>query len=109
MRIHQAAQPLLISQEAHVPELIQLVRADRPLRCASEIPAQIIWRGSKERETGAGKRHLGRRGEDQGSVRVAGSLAKVEDIRDFVPVFRQMVNGIGVVPEQSEVWSTGLH
>ena len=41
MTIHVVHQPGLVLQEAHMPELVQLIRTDRALEGSGQIPGHI--------------------------------------------------------------------
>ena len=109
MRVHVAKQPVFVFQEAHVAELVELVGTDRPLGRPREIPLHIGRGGGEKCETRAGKSDFRGGGKNEGSIRIAGLLAEIQDIGDFVAVRGEMVDGIGVVPEQAEVGRTRSH
>ncbi len=74
-----------------------------------EIPAHIGRRGREERQTAAGERDFRGRGEDEGPVGMAGFLAEIENVGDLMPALGQVMDRIGIVPEQAEIGRAGLH
>ena len=103
MAVHVAHQPGLIFQETHMAKLIQLIRADRAFEGTRQIPGDVGGGRREECQSRTGKGYLRCRSEHESPVRMSGFRAGVQDVGDFVPVFGQVMNRVGVVPEQTEI------
>src|ERR1700690_2882569 len=102
MRVHVAKQSLFALQKAYMPELVQLVGADRALGRPREIPLHIGGGGCKERKPRAGEGHLRRGGEHEGAIGITRLLAEIEDVRNPISPLGEMVTRVGVVPETAK-------
>ena len=109
MALHETLQAGVVAQEAHVPQLIELVRPDRALAAAGREPLDIARRRREETETGAGEGDLGCRSEHEGAVGVAGLLAQFQNVGDLDGLIGQVMHRVGIVPEHPEVRRAGTH
>lgn len=107
--LHQRLQAVLVAQEAHMAQLVDLVRADGALVHARQQPLHVGGRAAEHGDAGAGQRDLGGRGEHIGAVRVAVLGAQLDDVGDGGCFAVQVVDRVGVVPEQAEVAGGRLH
>ena len=65
---------------------------------------QVVGRRRKRGDPAARESDLGRGGELVDQIRIAGSLAGHEDLDQMIlPVIVQMMNAVGIVPEDTEV------
>ena len=83
------------------PIVRRLIRRDEP--------AHVRGRGSKEAEPRPAEGDLGGRGEGESAVGMPAGGASLEDARDLVAFLAQVMNRIGIVPEQPEVGCAGAH
>src|SRR5271155_3391923 len=90
-------------------ELVELVWADGLFAGAREEPLHVGGRGGEEGETGASESDFGCGGEDEGAIGIAGRGAGFEDVGQRGRLRGEMVNGVGVVPEDAEVGRAGAH
>ena len=86
-----------------MPEVIDLVRADRALAELLQVPRDVGRRTGEERHPGTGEGDLGGGREDEDPVRVSGSLGHPQHVQRGVLGVGQVVHGVGVVPEDPEV------
>jgi len=90
-------------------ELVQFVWADGLFAGAGEEPFHVGGRGGEERETGAGERDFGCAGEDESAIGISGGGAGVENIGECGRIGVEVMQGVGVVPEDAEIDGAGFH
>ncbi len=90
-------------------QLVQLVRPDRAHRYALLPPVHVAARAGQKRHGTAADRHLRERREHQRPVLVPGGSARVKHVERGVPLLRQMVKTVSIVPEQPEVRRRSRH
>ena len=109
VRFHVPFQPGEVAEEAHMPQLVHLVRADRAEERAAHEPGEVGGRSREERETRPCHRHLRCRGEDERPLGAARRRASLQDVRDRDTVVGQVVDGVGIVPEEPEIRCARRH
>src|SRR5699024_3338345 len=98
-----------VTEELDVPQLVDLVGADRALAEVGEVPLHLLDRGGEEGDAGSRPGDLRGRGEEDHAVRLPGRGGEGEDVRALRLVRGEVVQRIGVVPEDLEVRRGGLH
>ena len=68
---------------------------------------EIVGRCSQKRNAGTGPRDLGRRPEDHDAVGGSFLPTRIHDIRQRIWFGVQVMDGVGVVPHDAEVWTGG--
>src|SRR5215216_7851077 len=109
MLAHQRSYAVRAAEEPGMPQVIDLVRADGPLAQLGQIPIDVGWRAREERHAGTGEGDLGRGGEQEHSIRVAGRGRHAEDVERRSLDISEMVHGVRVVPEDPEIRSRRRH
>ena len=109
MLAHVRPHPVGVAEELDVAQLVDLVRADRPLAEVLEVPGDLLDRGGEEGHARAGPGDLGGRGEHHRAVRVARARGQRDDVGALGLVLGEVVHRVGVVPEDLEVGRRGLH
>ncbi len=100
---HVLAHPLGVAEEAQVALLVELVGSDRLHGAVLAVPVEVGRGCGEEGDSGPGVRDLRRRAEHERAIRVACLGRDPEDVDRRRLVVGEVMDGVGVVPEQPEV------
>ena len=106
---HVVAHALRRAEELDVAQVVDLVGADRAVAEVPEVPRDVGRGGGEERDAGSGVGDLRRRREHDRAVRVAGRRGQGEDVGALGLLLGEVVQRVGVVPEDLEVGGGGRH
>ena len=106
---HLSAHAVGITEVAQVPELVELVRADRLDARVPLVPGQVVGRTTEESHASTGEGDLGRRREYVGAVRIARGRRQPQHVHRLRRRFLQRVHRVRVVPKDAEVGRRGRH
>ena len=106
---HLSAHAVGITEVAQVPELVELVRADRLDARVPLVPGQVVGRTTEEGHARTGEGDLGGRGEYVGAVWIARGRRQSQHVHRLGRRLLQGVYRVSVVPEDAEVGCRGRH
>ncbi len=109
---HMGCDAVGVLQEANMAQLVELVVADGLNAHALLDLGNVLGAGGHSGNAGAGEGYLGSGGELEVAVGVAGLYAGSGDVEQLVLLSRiviKMMHGVGVVPEDAEVFCGALH
>ena len=109
MLFHMFDHAMDISEETDMTQLVDLVVADGLEAHLLLDILQVVGGGGQGRDAAAGESDLGGGGEFIDHIRIAGPFALGKDLQYMVlPVIIQVVDSVGVIPENTEVLGGGL-
>ena len=106
---HVRAYAVGVAEELDVPQLVDLVGTDGGVRQPLEVPLLVLQRRRERGHAGAGEGDLRRRGEHDRPVGVAGRRGEPQRVRALGLDVGEVVDDVGVVPEDPEVRRRGRH
>ena len=107
MFLHMLPHSVDVLEESHMAQLIQLVMADRLIEHVFLGLRQVCLGSSQRRDTGTGEAYLGSGDKFINHIRISCFLTFRQKFQDHILIIViQMVNGVSVIPENTEVFGS---